>query len=126
MKSTLDYRDGHLCVLNESEPAANNSHGPLGTLREWYSVREATEGEVAMLVGRPVNGIERDEGLYADEEGHPYQLSEQGKTQLPAVEMTPAANDPERAENKGEGGTDGQALAEKMAYARSGHSGQMR
>jgi hypothetical protein len=60
MKSTLDDRDGHLCVLNESEPAANNSHGPLGTLREWYSVREATEGEVARLVGRPVNGIERE------------------------------------------------------------------
>ena len=40
--------------------------------------------------------------------------------------MTPAANDPERAENEGESGTDGQALAEKMAYARSRHSGQMR
>ena len=22
MKSTLDYRDGHLCILNESEPGA--------------------------------------------------------------------------------------------------------
>ena len=54
MKSTLDYPMVHLCVLNESEPAANDSHGPLSTLREWYSVKEAAEGEVAMLVGRPV------------------------------------------------------------------------
>ena len=79
-----------------------------------------------MLVGRPVNGIERDEGLYADEEGNPCQLSEQARTQPLAVEMTPAANDPERAGNKGESETDGQALAEKMAYGRSEHSGQMR
>ena len=27
----------------------------LGILRGWYPVREATEEEVAMLVGRPVN-----------------------------------------------------------------------
>ena len=80
-------------------------------------MREATEGEVAMLVGL-ARERHRGEGLYADEEGNPYQLSEHGRTQPPAVEMTPAANDPERAENKGESGTDGQALAEKMAYGR--------
>ena len=124
MKTTLGHRDG-LCVLYESQLGAGSSDR-LCILSEWYPVREATEGEVAMLVGRPVNGIERDEGLYADEEGNPYQLSEQGRTQPPAVEMTPAANDPERAENKWESGTDGQALAEKMAHGRSEHSGQMR
>jgi hypothetical protein len=117
MKSTLDYRDGHLCVLNESESGANNSHGPLlGTLREWYPVREATEGEVAILVGRPVNSIEPDEGLYADEEGNPYQLLQRGITQPIAVKMTPAAKDSGREGNKAENGkADGQAPAEALA-----------
>jgi hypothetical protein len=114
MKTTLDHRDSHLCVLYESQLGDGSSDG-LGILREWYPVREATEGEVAILVGRPVNSIERDEGLYADEEGNPYQLSEQGRTRPLAVEMTLAANDRERAENKGESGTDDQALAEPMA-----------
>lgn len=81
MKTTLDHRDGHLCVLYESQ-LGDDSSDRLGILREWYLLREATEGEVG---GRPVNGIERDEGLYADEEGNPYQLSEQGRTQPPAV-----------------------------------------
>ena len=126
MKTTPDHRDGQLCVLYESQ-LGDGSSDRLGILREWYPVRETTEGEVAMLVGRPANGTERDEGLYADEEGSPYQLSEQRKIQPPAVvEMTPAPNDPERAENKGKSGTDGQALAEKMAYGRSEHSGQIR
>jgi len=109
MKTTLDHRDSHLCVLYESQLGDGSSDG-LGILREWYPVREATEGEVAILVGRPVNSIERDQGLYADEEGNPYQLSEQGRTRPLAVEMTLAANDRERAENKGESGTDDQAL----------------
>jgi hypothetical protein len=70
---------------------------------------------VAILLGRPVNSVKRDEGLYADEEGNPYQLLERGSTRPLALKMTPAAKDPERAEKKGESGTDGQALAEKMA-----------
>jgi hypothetical protein len=116
MKMTLDHRDSHLCVLYEFQlgDGSSGSDG-LGILREWYPVREATEGEVAILVARPVNSIERDQGLYADEEGNPYQLSEQGRTRPLAVEMTLAANDGERAENKGESGTDAQALAEPMA-----------
>lgn len=82
LKTTLDHRDGHLRVFYESQLGGGSSDR-LGILHEWYPVREATEGEVAMLVGRPVNGIERDESLYADEKGNPYQLSEQGRTQPP-------------------------------------------
>lgn len=83
-------------------------------------MREATEGEVAMLVGRPVNGIKR-----ADEEGNPCQLSEQGRTQPPAVEMTPAAMTPTGRRTKLKAGPTVR-LAEKMTYARREHNGQMR
>jgi hypothetical protein len=116
MKSALDYRDGHLCVLNESELGVNNPYGPVGNLREWYPVREASEAEVAILIGRPVMRVTPDEGLYADEEGNPYQLLERASTRPLAVEMIPAARDSERAGNETESGKgDGQTPAAVIA-----------
>jgi ERF superfamily len=88
MKSTLDCRDGHLCILNESELTASSPGGP-GSIREWYAVREATESEVATLVGRPVTPIESEEGLYVDEDGNPYQLEQMGRGKPLAMKITP-------------------------------------
>ncbi len=89
MKSTLDYRDGHLCILNESEPGASSSGGAPGNMREWYAVREAAKAEVAILVGRPVTRVESEEGLYVDEEGNVFQLADKGETKPIEVEHLP-------------------------------------
>ena len=88
MKSSLDYLNGHLCVLNESEVSASSSCSP-GSIREWYAVRETAEAEVATLVGRPVTRVESEEGLYVDEDGCAYQLLNKGKTKPIAVELLP-------------------------------------
>ena len=89
MKSTLDYHDGHLCIVNEAEPAGRGPGGGFGTIREWYAVREAAEAEVATLIGRPVKQVEPDEGLYVDEDGNGYQLADKGETKPIAVEHLP-------------------------------------
>jgi hypothetical protein len=86
MKSSLDYLNDHLCILNESEPRARSPGGSPGNIREWYAVREASETEVATLVGRPVTSVESEEGLYVDEDGNVYQLAEKGETKPIAVE----------------------------------------
>ena len=86
MKSTLHYRDGHLGILNESELSPE---GTLGSIREWYAVREAAEAEVATLVGRLVTRVESEEGLYVDEEGNVFQLADKGETKPIAVEHLP-------------------------------------
>src|SRR5271155_4147773 len=88
-KAILDHRDGHLCVLNESEVGESRARGPYGSNHEWYAVREATEAEVATLIGRPVKHLEPDEGLYVDEEGTVYQLADKGETKPIAVEHLP-------------------------------------
>ncbi len=90
MKSTLDYRDGHLCILNESEIRGDGS-GALEGMREWYVVREAAQAEVATLIGRPVRHVDPDEGLYVDEDGTSYQLADMGETKPIAVEHLPNA-----------------------------------
>src|SRR5215469_3950002 len=82
MKSSLDYRDGQLCILNESP---GSSPGGAATIREWYAVRKAAEAEVATLIGRPVQPVELGEGLYVDEDGEAYQL-DQGNAKPIAVE----------------------------------------
>jgi hypothetical protein len=85
MKSTVEYRDGHLCILNESDIAGHGARAKL----EWYPVREATGAEVATLVGRSVSRAEPGEGLYVDEEGNVYQLADKGETKPIAVEYRP-------------------------------------
>src|SRR5208282_4167235 len=97
MKSTLDYLNGHLCILNESERGASSSGGAPGSIREWYAVREAAEAEVATLVGRPVTRVESEEGLYVDEDGNPYQLAQLGKGKPLAVNITPLRRGADRA-----------------------------
>ena len=82
MKSTLDHRDGRLCILNES----GGLGGALETVREWYVVREAAEAEIATLIGRPVKHVEPSEGLYVDEQGNVYQLADKCETKPIAVE----------------------------------------
>ncbi len=89
MKSSLDYLNGHLCILNVSEPGASNPGGASGSIREWYAVREAAEAEVATLVGRPVTRVESEEGLYVDEEGNAFQLLDRGERKPIAVEHLP-------------------------------------
>jgi ERF superfamily len=119
MKSTLEYRNGHLCVLNRSKLSPKNPEFPLGTLCEWYPVKEATEDEAAMLVRRTLITVEPDEGLYVDEEGNPYQLSERGRTRPVAVEMTPALNDPEPTNHEEENGIHTQPRLDAMAEERA-------
>jgi len=89
MKSTLDYRDGNLCVLNESKPRGGRPGGALESKREWYVVWQAAETEVSTLVGRPVKCVESSEGLYVDEEGNVYQLANKGETKPIVVESLP-------------------------------------
>ncbi|MGA7871493.1 MAG: hypothetical protein WCA22_11390 [Candidatus Binatus sp.] len=89
MKSSLGYLNGHLCVVNESEPGASSLGGPPGNIREWHAVREAAKPEVATLLGRPVTRVESEEGLYVDEEGNVYQLADKGETKPIEVEHLP-------------------------------------
>ena len=86
MKSTLDYLNGHLCILNESELAGNRPGGAMEWIREWYPVREDDLAEGGPLVGRSVTRIESEEGLYVDEEGNVFQLADKGETKPIAVE----------------------------------------
>jgi len=97
MKSTLDYLNGHLCILNESERGASSPGGAPGSIREWYAVREAAEAEVATLVGRPLTRVESEEGLYVDEDGNPYQLAQMGKDKPLAVKITPLRREADRS-----------------------------
>ena len=43
MKSSLNYLNSHLCIVNEPEPGASSHGGLRGNMREWYAVREAAE-----------------------------------------------------------------------------------
>jgi hypothetical protein len=86
MKFTLDYRDGHLCVLKEFDRRRGGLGDALESMREWYVVREAAEVEVATLIGRPVGRVEPGEGLYVDEDGNSYQLADKGEAKPVEVE----------------------------------------
>jgi len=98
MKSTLDYLNGHLCILNESELGASSSGGAPESICEWYAVREAAEAEVATLVGRPVTRIESEEGLYVDEDGSVFQLLDKGEAKAIQVEHLPKTEQTELEE----------------------------
>jgi hypothetical protein len=89
MKSTLDFRDGRLCVLNESELSGFDSAEPKERIREWYAVREAAETETTALIGREVKRADASEGLYVDEEGNDYQLAQRGNARPIAVMKVP-------------------------------------
>jgi hypothetical protein len=91
MKSTLHYLNGHLCIVNEAEAGASSPGGARRSISEWYAVREAAEAEVATLIGRPVTSVNQQEGIYVDEEGNVYQLSDKGETKPIEVEHLPGA-----------------------------------
>ncbi len=79
----LAYREGLLCVLVErgftrdSQPTRANL---------WYPIRAAEEAEVRTLLGRSLTEVDAKEGIYVDEEGTVYQLSDKGETEPMAVE----------------------------------------
>ena len=125
MKTTLDNRDSHLGVLYE---LGDGSSDRLGILREWSPVREATEGEVAMLVGRPVNGIKRDEGLSLMKRVIPASFRSREGPSLLRSRMTPArAMTPTGRRTKGKAGPTVRLGREGMTYATPwNHNGQMR
>lgn len=77
-RTTLDYHDGYLCVMSESGIGPRDT--AVGLTREWYPLEKMSEAEARALTGRPLRGIDRDEGLYVDEQGHCFQLKEKGKT----------------------------------------------
>src|SRR5208282_2973194 len=133
MKSTLDYLNGHLCILNESERGASSSGGAPGSIREWYAVREAAEAEVATLVGRPVTRVESEEGLYVDEDGNPYQLAQLGKGKPLAVRITPPRRGADRsgsrsadAESDTKASAPATTVPDFSASPRSANSGRVR
>ena len=95
MKSTLDYLNGYLCILIESEADASSRRGAPGSICEWYAVRETAEAEVATLIGRPVTSVESEEGLYVDEDGNVFQLLDKHKTKPIAVESRSEAEQTE-------------------------------
>src|SRR5579863_9965857 len=81
MRTAIGFREGLLCVLQES----NGS-------RTWLPVRKADDGESTTLDGRPVRLIDPAEGIYVDEQGMVYQLMDKGATKPIKVEHR-AGND---------------------------------
>ena len=75
MRTAIGFREGSLCVLQER----NGS-------RAWLPVREADDGEPSTLDGRPVSLIDAKEGIYVDEQGMVYQLTDKGETKPIKVE----------------------------------------
>ena len=98
MKTTLNHKKGFLCVLTESEI----SDGPRGAIlvREWHAVHAAEEAEVRTLLGRPVTGVNPDEGIYVDEEGNVFQLAEKGRSKPMEVEQSAREGEPAGADDQ--------------------------
>ena len=98
MKTSLDHKKNFLCVLTESEIA----DGPGGAVlvREWHAVHPADEAEVRTLVGRPVTEVNSDEGIYIDEEGNVFQLTEKGRSKPMEVEQVALEREPAGADTQ--------------------------
>ena len=92
MKTILDYREDFLCVLTESE-ISNGPRGPV-LVKEWHPIHAAEELEVRTLVGRPVTQVNSDEGIYVDEEGNVFQLTEKGRSKPMEVEQSKSEQEP--------------------------------
>src|SRR5258708_5055451 len=129
MKSSLDYLNGRLCILNESELGASSPGGALKSIREWYAVRETAEAEVATLVGRPVSRVESEDDLYVDEDGNPYQLAPMGKDKPFAIKITPLRRTSNRsgscspqAESDTQPSAPGPAVADSVGRSSAGSS----
>lgn len=85
MKTSLDHKKNFLCVLTQYEVLQGQTQT---SVKEWYPVRRADDAEVATLLGRPLKEVDSDEGVYVDEEGNVFQLTEKGWTRAIEVERS--------------------------------------
>ena len=76
MKTSLDFRNGFLCVLCQSGAEADR----------WLPLSRAEPVEAYGLIGRALTQVDASEGIYVDEEGNVYQLADKGETKPIAVE----------------------------------------
>ncbi len=88
MKTTVEYRDDFLCVVEEKD-------GPTGAAKKWLPVRRADRAEAQTLLGRSLTSVNQQEGIYVDEEGNVYQLADKGETKPIAVEHLPGTENTE-------------------------------
>jgi len=79
MNTTLEHKSDFLCVVEEKGAAEE-------LVREWRPVHKAEYAEVQTCLGRAVTCVNREEGIYVDDEGRLYQLANKGETQPIAVE----------------------------------------
>ena len=86
MKATLEYKDDFLYVVEEKDGATG--------AEKWLPVRRADCAEAQTLHGRPVTSINRQEGIYVDEEGNVYQLADKGETKPIAGRASPGTEKP--------------------------------
>jgi len=107
MKTTLEYKDDFLYVVEEKD-------GAPGSAKKWLPVRRAEYAEAQTLLGRPVTRVNQREGVYVDEEGTVFQLADKGETKPIEVEHLPGTEKTElevllEASLKEEKGTDNTA-----------------
>ena len=76
MKTSLDFRNGFLCVLCQNGAEVDR----------WLPVSRAEPVEAYGLIGRALTQVDPSEGIYVDEEGNVYQLMDKGETKPIAVE----------------------------------------
>jgi hypothetical protein len=93
METSLDYRDGQLCVLLTVDDHRRDGSGRCH-VRQWYPIREASEADARALRGRPLTCTDRDPGLYIDEEGTGYRLAGGGQTKPLYTEIVPVESTP--------------------------------
>jgi hypothetical protein len=79
MKATLEYKDDLLCVVEKED----SSSGGAG---KWHPVRKANYAEVQALLGRPIICVNKQEGIYVDDDGNVYQPADKAETRPIAVE----------------------------------------
>ncbi len=92
-RAMLDYHDGYLCVMTENNVGARGPNGPFAVAREWYPLHKMSETEAKPFTGRPLTGIDPDQGLYVDDEGQSFQLSNKGTTRPIDSKTIPTATD---------------------------------
>jgi hypothetical protein len=66
VKSILDFKNGFLCVLTESD--ISDGLYRVNRAKEWHPIHVAKESEVRTLIGRPVSEVDKEEGIYVDED----------------------------------------------------------
>jgi hypothetical protein len=76
MKTSLDFRNGFLCVLCQNGAEVDC----------WLPVSKTELVDAHALIGRAVTQVDPSEGTYIDEEGNVYQLMDKGETKPIEVE----------------------------------------